>query len=417
MRLKSLTLTQPLPLALMTILTGLITKAMLDKALAFCYGPQGVAAWAQLQSSIDLMVGIIVTGIGQGLTVLVAQNTNQHTQLLNMATHHVMRRGAVFVLFSFLTILIFQSRLLPNWPLWCSVPMISLSFLMILIGLRSAYFLGLSNRIEVLHIALGYGATALVLVLLMILFSLTLTQLVISQLILTVALFFYLQKKQPAFLPARHTLGHPLEKSLLSYLPTGIAIGVLSPLSMIVIRAMLGQHLSWSDAGIVQALWRTTDWITAISAGILSLVFLPKMSLAWQQQRLYEEILQAVKKVFIPATCALIGFWFLMPWLLKLLYTQDFTIPTSAVTFFLLGDFLRIFSWVFLFALFAMGKTRLIIIGEFLSLPLLTALLWYQRDHLSFNTVGMTHAITYAIYALFNIAAVWYTQKQRNQIT
>lgn len=55
------------------ILLGLAARAGIDKLLALSGGAAQVALWAQVQSVVEMVVGVVAVGLGQGLTVLVAQ--------------------------------------------------------------------------------------------------------------------------------------------------------------------------------------------------------------------------------------------------------------------------------------------------------------------------------------------------------
>ena len=61
-------------------------------------------------------------------------------------------------------------------------------------------------------------------------------------------------------------------------LVAGIAIGILSPAATAVARLQIASAASWELAGVVQALWRSSEWITAIAAGLLYAHFLPRMA-------------------------------------------------------------------------------------------------------------------------------------------
>jgi hypothetical protein len=78
------------------------------------------------------------------------------------------------------------------------------------------------------------------------------------------------------------------------------------------------------------------------------------------------------------------------------------------VLWFTAGCWVRIASWVFLFGLFATHRTRLITIGEFLSLPLYVALLWLFANDMTLERAAMLHAVTYLVYLTFNAVALWH---------
>ena len=78
--------------------------------------------------------------------------------------------------------------------------------------------------------------------------------------------------------PRRARRGHDHARALH---PAGVAIGILSPASMLVVRSVVGESLSWHDSGVLQALWRISDWVCGLAGGLLSVVYLPRMASAY----------------------------------------------------------------------------------------------------------------------------------------
>src|SRR5205807_2300706 len=70
-----------------------------------------------------------------------------------------------------------------------------------------------------------------------------------------------------------------------------------------------------------------------------------------------------------------------------LLYDESFRMSDAAVALFFGGSLVRIASWLPLYALYAMRRTRPLVIGEFLSMPLFAALLAVV-PRLSLEAVG-----------------------------
>ena len=69
-------------------------------------------------------------------------------------------------------------------------------------------------------------------------------------------------------------------RRLLHFAPAGIAIGLLSPIAMILARARISDSLSWEHVAMVQAVWRANEWTTAVVAGMLYVHYLPKLGAA-----------------------------------------------------------------------------------------------------------------------------------------
>jgi len=55
---------------------------VVDKILALRGGAEQVALWAQLSSVIEMIAGVALSGVGAGLSVLVAQTTRHERQQL-----------------------------------------------------------------------------------------------------------------------------------------------------------------------------------------------------------------------------------------------------------------------------------------------------------------------------------------------
>ena len=126
---------------------------------------------------------------------------------------------------------------------------------------------------------------------------------------------------------------------------------------------------------MVQALWRSSEWITATVAGVLWLLVLPRLSGTYRSDRFFPELARALVAALIVSAALLALLWLNQAAVLETLYDARFVIPDRVAALFLLGDWLRVGSWVFLYALFAMQRTSAIAIGELLSVPLFAALL------------------------------------------
>jgi hypothetical protein len=78
----------------------------------------------------------------------------------------------------------------------------------------------------------------------------------------------------------------------------------------------------------------------------------------------------------------------------------------AAVRLFFAGTFVRIASWLPLYALYAMRRTGALVFGEFLSMPAFAALLAAHPGRLTLEWVGALWLAAYAGYGLFNLWAV-----------
>jgi hypothetical protein len=163
-------------------------------------------------------------------------------------------------------------------------------------------------------------------------------------------------------------------------------------------------------------LWRSTEWVTATAAGVLSLIFLPRFSATFFSNgggsaRFKQEMMRAAVMVLIPAAGLMLVIFFNQRAMLATLYDARFVVSDQTAALIMLGSWIRIFSWLFLFGLFAAHRTGLIIAGEILSLPLFALLLWLFDDGMTLERAALLYFVSYLFYLGFNALALLYSSR------
>lgn len=376
------------------IAVGLAARSALDKILALRGGGELVALWAQLSSVIELVAGVAMTGIGAGLSVLVAQAApERRRQLLDEA----LRLGLA------IAFPVAAGLAATAWirPLEVSSAAIALAcavgWLGIVAGLINSYWLGLEHRGRMLALAAGSSVVSLAAAAAapasMLLETLTAAHAVPVLLLLVV---------RPSLFAARSTEYRALRR----YVLPGLAIGILSPASLLASRALVANALSWHDAGMLQALWRLSDWICAFAWGVLSVYYLPRLAAAHPKNGVVPVARAAFIAVVVPAALGFAVLFAVHRPLLAALYDPSFSPSSTSVALVLAGSLARIASWVPLAALYAMLRTRSIAVGELLSLPLFAALLALSGGALSLDLAGALWLAAFAVYGVFNLWAM-----------
>ncbi|MBS0337737.1 MAG: hypothetical protein JSS40_13135 [Proteobacteria bacterium] len=392
--------------ALAIILAGLLGRAAIDKILALRAGPESVALWAQLQSVVDLVLGVTIAGVGHGLTVLVAQASTEGVQRRLMRAALVSGLG---VSAAAALVLALGSGSISAWVTGSAVAPGLIAFAAsagcaaVAPSLLASYWLGRARQDRILWLntaTMPAMAGAAYFALPGAIAQSVLAAQAGAALAAGAALYAWLRR------PGAATGTGAEVKRLRRYMLAGLSIGILSPVAMLAVRSTLSGALSWGDAGIVQALWRSSEWITAIASGMLWLVALPRFSATHRTARFFPELARVGVVTLLVAAILLLLLWFNQAAVLETLYDARFVIPDRAAALFLLGDWLRVGSWVFLYALFAMQRTVPIAVGELLSIPLYAALLIAFRDGLGLERAGMLYCASYAAYLAFNAAAV-----------
>lgn len=391
--------------ALCLVFVALLARALLDKTLTWQGGPGLVALWAQYQSLIELVAGITLVGLGQGLTVYAARDSHAFGPLLRAGiVWGLCLSGALAAMILVILLLMDgtasgSSLVHRNWVALGAAA----GWLSVVPGLFMAWWQGREQR----------GRMILLLVLSWLPLLLAgsgwfgapdIGHLLGVQLLTQLGLL--------ACLVALHWQalwqGGTWRASPLSgYLWAGISVGILSPLSLLWVRAELAGLLSWEDVARLQALWRLTEWVTGISASVLFLLYLPTLAREREGQGFYMAFQHLWRIVFWPAAVVLALVFLLRMPLLLLLYDERFIMPWSSAGLFILGDVFRVAAWLPLLGLFAQGRVAAIAWGEWLSLPLFALLVTVVGpDTLQF--AGVLYVIAYLLYFGFNSSVLWH---------
>ena len=196
------------------------------------------------------------------------------------------------------------------------------------------------------------------------------------------------------------------DRALERYILPGLAIGILSPLSLIFARSVVADSLSWHEAGVLQGLWRISDWIGGLAGGLLSVLYLPRFAAAYAQGASARVLGEAMRTVLAPSALLLLLLLAFHRPLLEALYDTSFQASPQAAALLFAGSALRIAAWIPLVGLYAAGRTRAIAVGELLSLPLFAALAWLAADRLTLELVGLLWLTSFGAYAAFNLWAL-----------
>jgi PST family polysaccharide transporter len=400
------------------IVIDLLGRAGLDKVLALAGGPPMVALWAQLQSVVELVGAVTAAGVLQGLTVLIAQVSDSRDE------HSLLRNALKLGLGTSLAVALLVALASPELAVWLTQGKIKMELFLlaalagcsaIVPATLNAYWLGKHQQQRMLGLAL-LTSMVLLLVAASAWFGMSLRVLIWVQsvvlAIIGLVIWQYLRKLSEP--PGDKKAGAEYFRKLLRFVPVGLVIGIMSPVSMLLVRSMLSGSLSWSDVGFLQALWRSTEWVTSTAAGVLSLIFLPRFSSTYGSERFKMEMTRAGVMVLIPAACLLLLIFFNQRAMLAALYDARFMVSDETAGLFMLGCWIRIAAWLFLFGLFSAHRTGLIMAGELLSLPLYALLLWLFSDGMTLERTALLYLVSYLVYLGFTAISLQYSSRKPN---
>lgn len=179
-----------------------------------------------------------------------------------------------------------------------------------------------------------------------------------------------------------------------------IVSAISVPLSQILVRNHLGESHGWEVAGYWEASWRLSAAYLMLLTTSISVYFLPRFSEIQDAGLLRQEIIQGYK-VIIP-TALIIGLlmYVLRDYIISILFTDDFSRMRDLFLWQIIGDTLKVISWVLAYVMTARALWKSYIIGEILSASLFYGFV-IVFDSQGAVGASMAHALNYAFYSMF----------------
>jgi len=386
------------------VLSGFI----ITKTIAVLIGPSGLAFLGQFQNFIALVMALGTASITTGVIKYTAehqQNLEEKKRLWSTA----LRLAFIGSFMSAILLVLFHTQLslfffkTERYSSLFIIFAITLLFYVIN-TLLMAILNGQKEIKKLITIKISSSITTLTLI---IFFTYTyglygaLLSLILGQsIVFLVTLTFVLKSPWFQWSMFEQTIHIEYLKKLGKYAAMAIVAALSAPLSELIIRNYIGTSISWDDAGYWQATWKISSVYLMVITMTLSIYYLPKLSEIKEGRALQQEILTGYK-IILPLTIILaIIVYFCRDFIILILFTETFTPMRDLFFYQLLGDVLKITSWLISFLMVAKAMTKVFIITEiigFISYIILSILF---IDHYGLTGAPMAFALNMFLYSL-----------------
>jgi|WetSurMetagenome_2_1015567.scaffolds.fasta_scaffold03728_8 polysaccharide transporter, PST family len=189
----------------------------------------------------------------------------------------------------------------------------------------------------------------------------------------------------------------PLQR-LLGYALMAGTTAVVVPFCQVWTRNAIAAEFGWSFAGYWQALWKVSETHLLLLTSVLSVYFLPRLSEIRSGGELRTEV-RAAYRVVVPLAVVSATLLFLMreP-LIGLLLSPKFEPIAHVLGIQLLGDVLKICSWVMSFTMVSHARTRAFVITEILFAALTAIGIVVLTHFLGLRGAAIAYAAVYLVY-------------------
>ncbi len=182
------------------------------------------------------------------------------------------------------------------------------------------------------------------------------------------------------------------------YTAMALTTAACVPISQILIREHLGENFGWNAAGYWEAISRLSNAYLMLATTTLSVYYLPKLSELNNSELIKKEIIQGYKVILPIAALGGLSIYLLRDFIIVLLFTKDFSPMRELFAWQMIGDTLKIGSWILAFVMLSKAMTTLYISTEIIFSISFVMLTWLFTKTLGLQGVVVAFAVNYGIY-------------------
>ncbi|AYG07303.1 O-antigen translocase [Pseudomonas fluorescens] len=392
----------------------MLTLLGLNKLLAVYVGPGGYAAIGQFQNVVQMLTTFASGAINNGVTKYTAEYAGDEPRL-----HALWRTSGTIVLvgatISSLLIALF-SKDLAFWVLGdaeFSGVFICFAATLIFFSFNTLLLAVLNGRKEiVLYVFANIGGS---------LFSLVVTSVMAINFGLFGALVALAVYQSLSFLVTvtlcRKTVwfkvglffgavDRAVALRLAKFTAMALTSAVCMPISTILIRNDIVSMLGWEAAGYWEAMLRLSAAYLLLVTTTLGVYYLPRLSELRTARELIYEIKQGYRIILPVAVLAGVAMYVARDLIIFLLFTTDFSPVRELFAWQMVGDALKIGSWILAYLLLGKAMYKTYIVTEIVFSASYVLLAWFFVRQVGLEGVVMAYALNYALYWIVMIACV-----------
>lgn len=179
---------------------------------------------------------------------------------------------------------------------------------------------------------------------------------------------------------------------------------LVPPLVNIAVRDDLAARFGWEQVGYWQAVTRVSDAYLLFVVAAINMHYLPRLAAAKERGSLAAALGEAWRYLLPAVAVVAIVIYLLRDVVTRVLFSGDFAAANELYAPQLIGDVLKIASFVLAYLMLAKAMTRLFIVSELVFAG--TYFLLVHALTIRFGLVGAMYAFAanYAVYLLFNLA-------------
>jgi O-antigen/teichoic acid export membrane protein len=394
----------------------MISALVINKAIAIYIGPTGLAMIGQFQNFIHLTLTAAQSAINTGVTKYTAEYGSSSEKMASLFSTAIKISliSSIIVSVGLIYLSSYTSLQLLNredlgyifviFGLTITLFVINNLLLSILNGLKEIKTWALINIIQSVY-------SLIFTTLLIFWFGLpgALIGLVTNQSVILVIVLWMLRRHETIKLKNfTKSFSTSEGRKLGGFALMAITSAIVAPLSHMFVRSYIGETLDWNQAGYWQAIWYISTIYLTVVTTTLGIYYLPRLSEIKTRQELQKEIFNGYKIILPIVTIMAVIIFILKDTIIWLLFSNDFLEMRGLFLWHLVGDVVKIASFMLAYLMLAKEMVKIYIFLEIFFGLFFVALSYWCIEN--YGLIGTSYAFA-ASYIMYLLAVTVATRK------
>lgn len=387
--------------------TSMVCGLITTKYIAVIIGPEGMAYVGQFLNATVVILLLATGACATGIVKYLSQHKDE-TKRLSIFSNAMILSGACLLITS-LVVIFFSGILSKNFFNTKSFRDVFLIYGIFMIfptfnTLASAVLNGLQQIRQMAIISISSSCLYVVAVIIAAKFF-GLKGVLLANLIsafFTFFLYLFLLKKQGLFINKKLLSAYDPSalKLLLGYSLMSIVSGIIAPSLQLFVRTKLLHNFNANTAGLWQANMRLSDSYLNFIYTVIGMYYLPRLSELFEISQIRREIKLAFLRILPVVILITITIWVFRFYIVKIFLTGNFMDMLVLLKWQLIGDVIKIASWILGYLMVAKAMKKTFISTELIfSVTYVLLNYWFINNY---GMVGTVYAFTlnYSLYLI-----------------
>ncbi|MFM5168281.1 O-antigen translocase [Aeromonas veronii] len=194
------------------------------------------------------------------------------------------------------------------------------------------------------------------------------------------------------------TVDSKARKQIGGYMLMAITSALTVPISLILVRNILIDQVGWDATGQWQAVYKISEVYLGVITMALGTYYLPRLASLHGVDAIVDEIHKTARVIIPIVSIMALGVYLLRDVAISLLFTDEFRSARELFAIQLIGDVIKISSWLYAYPMLSRGATK-----WFISTEVFSSLFFVSLSYLFISSIGLkgvtfAYLVNYLVY-------------------